>query len=67
MFWTVAMLIVAILSLVVNILQFLENKKLKKDINRVNMKAGAHSKQNQQSHTGIGSNIIAGNDVHLGK
>jgi len=67
MFWTVAMFILAILSLIVNILQFLENKKLKKDIIQIDMKAGPHSKQNQQSHTGTGNNINAGNDVRLGK
>lgn len=61
MFWTITGWLIALLSLIVNILQLRENRKLKGATTKNTQSAGDHSKLIHQTHSGHGDNInVAG-------
>lgn len=68
MFWTISAVVIALISLVVNILQYLANKKLKKEIiNKTIQKTEDHSEGIQQTHSGKGNNVNIKGNVDIGK
>jgi len=62
MFWTVSGWAIALIALLVNILQLLQNQSLKNKINS-SQTIGDKSSGVQQTHSGNGDNINAGRDV----
>lgn len=62
MLWTISGWVIALLSLVVNVLQLIKNNELRHQITNPAQIVGTNSKANQQTHSGQGDNInINGN------
>jgi len=57
MFWTVSGWVIALLSLIVNVLMFLKNQKLNTQITTFGQTVGNNSNVVRQTHTGTGDNI----------
>lgn len=56
---------IAVISLIVNILQYFKNDSLKKQISKASQKVGDNSNANQQTHSGTGHNVNAGRDTYI--
>lgn len=57
--------IVAVLSLIVNVMQLLKNNALKQQISKASQRVGDNSTANQQTHSGSGHNVNAGRDANI--